>query len=134
NEISNIIPEQQNGYTINAESTVLEKTEQAAKELFGKAAARLMDVNRWHELAGELLAHFQLTDQAGQEVGGPPSEGWFFKIDVPGPGSKAGDGFDWVRIEELETFSSPDVQRVSIRVRPASNPTKEEEETAHFYS
>ncbi|KAA6437031.1 hypothetical protein FEM33_20125 [Dyadobacter flavalbus] len=131
---TNVIPGQQEGEVINAESSVETENIHTAKKLFERAKLKLMDVNNWQKQAGEALAAFQLTDAEGNDVAGPVKEGYHFKIDVPGPGSKAGEGFDWVTVEKMEEYNSGDIESIGIRVRPASNPTTDNDETAHFYS
>jgi len=63
--------------------------------------------------------------------------GDYFKIDILGPGSESGDGYDWVQIEAIEDHSNASVKKESfgIRVRPAPNPEKDsnDKETAHFF-
>ena len=61
-------------------------------------------------------------------------KGDYFKIDIPGPGTKSGDGFDWVQIEEVENTSLPDGERFGFRVRPTDNPQNQKNDVAHFYS
>jgi hypothetical protein len=134
NEYIGIIPSHGDGFIITAETEVKLDAEKAAEKLFHVAKGRLLDVNNWHGIAGEQLAHFQLTDDSGIEVPGPARKGLFFRVDIPGPGSKEGDGFDWVEIEEMEQFSSVDKDGIALRVRPASNPATNGNETAHFYS
>jgi hypothetical protein len=128
------IPGQRDGKLINAES-VAELTDiQSARRLFATAKQKLLDVNGWQKLAGEALAGFQLTDEAGNEVSGLVKTGYHFRIDIPGPGTVGGDGFDWVKVEAVEDYASGETESTGIRVRPAANPTSSEESTAHFYS
>ncbi|GAB2799678.1 hypothetical protein GCM10027275_52050 [Rhabdobacter roseus] len=129
-----IIPGQEEGSIITAESHVETEDTELAQALFNTAKERLLDVNNWQHVAGELLARFQLTDAAGREVPSPVQEGYRFKLDIPGPGTEAGEGYDWVEVEAVETFDTADIESVAIRVRPASNPQTPEEEVAHFYS
>src|SRR5690606_25373642 len=70
----------------------------------------------------------------GKEKEGVPAIGNYFRINIPGPGSPAGDGYDWVRVEKIEDEIAPDAEQESftIQVRPAPNP-KKREETAHFF-
>ena len=125
---------QENGKNINAESVAELGNTEAATALFEKAKARLFDVNHWQDFAGKALAHFQITDSSGNNTDGPVREGCFFKIDVPGPATEDGEGFDWVHVESVSAYESVDVESVAIRVRPASNPASAHRETAHFYS
>ncbi|MEO5646956.1 MAG: hypothetical protein ABIQ56_01265, partial [Chitinophagaceae bacterium] len=59
----------------------------------------------------------------------------FIKIDVPGPGSITGDGFDWVKIEVIdeEKNENSDTERLIMQAKPASNPTNTDDTTAHFF-
>jgi hypothetical protein len=129
-----LIPQQHEGAIITAETVAHSNDEQEARQVFAKARERLLDVNNWNHVAGKLLADFQLTDKSGRPVEGTVDKGLHFKIDVPGPGSKAGEGFDWVSVEAVEEIRNPDVESVAIRVRPSSNPATPGDETAHFYS
>jgi len=74
------------------------------------------------------------VDESGQEVNRPVQKGDYFKIDVPGPGTKSGEGFDWVQVEEIEDTSDADTETFGIRVRPAQNPQNIGADVAHFYS
>jgi hypothetical protein len=132
---SNAVPENQSGDSVDAESVRNCADAEEANALFSRAKARLLNVNSWHEFAGDLLAHFTLMDKAGNQVQGPAREGLFIRIDIPGPGTKAADGFDWVIVEEHKEEEQPDgVSSVALRVRPTADPTSAGEDTAHFYS
>ena len=129
-----IVPEQHTGEAIDAESSVEFNDDGEAKEFFNVVKSRLQDVNNWHELAGSLTADFQLADKDGIEVARAAQKGDYFKIDIPGPGTKSGEGYDWVQIEEIENTSTPDIDSFGIRVRPAQNPQSKEKDISHFYS
>jgi hypothetical protein len=129
-----IVPRQEEGVVINAENSVTFDNPEGAKKMFETAKQRLLDVNQWQALAGKLLADFQLTDASGREVNGPVQEGWYFRIDIPGPGSNAGEGYDWARVEAVRGYQEGEVESLGIRVRPAPNPTGRGGETAHFYA
>lgn len=129
-----IIPDQYTGKEINTEATIELGSEEEAKSFFKVAKARLIDVNNWHQVAGTLSATFQLVDKNGQEVQRPVQKSDYFKIDIPGPGPKAGEGFDWVTVEEMIEVNNQDVESTGIRVRPTSSPLNANEDVAHFYS
>jgi hypothetical protein len=126
------VPENTDGSIVNAESKKDLSTIEEARHLYQVARERLLDVNNWGKTgsAGE----FALMDQAGNPLQQNAEEGLLIRIDVPGPGTKAADGFDWVRIEKVKNFESEDVQSLAIRVRPVAAPTSDEEAPAHFYS
>ena len=54
-----------------------------------------MDVSKWHELSGEILAKFQLIDASGAELSEGAKEGDYIRINITGPGNKSGEGYDW---------------------------------------
>jgi len=105
-----------------------------AQQLFKQAAHRLLHVNKWHALTGMGTAVFSLTDEYGQTVDRSARLGDHFKIDIPGPGSIAGKGDDWVQVEAIETRHKADEEIVAMRVRPAQNPGSNDKNIAHFFS
>ena len=133
-KIANIIPGQQTGKAIDTESSIALKDENAAKKFFKKVKLRLQNVNQWKEYAGIISADFQLVDKLGRKVHRKAKKGDYFQIDIPGPGSKSGDGYDWVRIEEVVSTSAADAESFGFRVRPADNPYKSDQKVAHFYA
>lgn len=128
------VPGQYEGQQIDTESSVECKTMEEAQSFFETAKNRLLNVNHWHEVAGTLLAHFYVTDAGGEEVNRPVQKSDYFKIDIPGPGSKSGEGYDWVQVEAVDEVNEPAIQCIAIRVRPAPNPKKTTNQVSHFYS
>ena len=129
-----IIPEQQTGKAIDSETSLELDNVEEAKAFFNVVKTRLQDINNWHELAGSFSADFQLVNKDGLEVQRRAEKGDFFKIDIPGPGTESGDGYDWVQIEKIESTATPDVESYGLRVRPAKNPQNSRGDIAHFYS
>jgi hypothetical protein len=129
-----LIPEHEKGVVIDSTSSEECKDIEEAKAFFKIVKERLLDVNHWHEVAGKASAEFQLIDKNGQEANRKVEKGDYFKIDIPGPGSKAGEGYDWVQVEDLKEVSREDVDSVGLRVRPSTNPLSKDESIAHFYS
>ena len=131
-----IVPEQYVGKAIDAESSIELNDIEETKTFFYLVKKRLQDVNNWNELAGNLSANFELVNKAGEKIHRNIQEGDYFKIDIPGPGTESGEGYDWVRIEEIENFSTPDIESFALRVRPAPNPQNpnNKEAISHFYS
>lgn len=131
-----IVPEQKTGKEVNTEHTISLASREEAERLFKTAAHRLMDVNQWEDLCGTGSANFQLTDKHGNNVTRTAIEGDHFKIDIPGPGSVEGRGYDWVQIEKIEESidCEKDNESIAIRVRPAPNPTTPGNEVAHFFN
>ena len=129
-----IIPPQYTGTAIEADAVVELEDNTAAKAFFEIAKSRLLRVNNWHQVAGIISAGFQLIDATGQEVDRDVVKGDYFKIDIPGPGSKEGDGYDWVLVETVNELTEEENETIGLRIRPASNPFNQSAQTAHFYA
>lgn len=128
------VPPQRIGKQVNLESRVSFPDDGSASHFFGLAKRRLLDVSRWHELAELPVATFVLTDAYGGEAVKPqPVEGDKVRIDIPGPGPSAGDGYDWVVVEDLTETDSPAHELCSLTLRPTANPLKPGDDTAHFF-
>jgi hypothetical protein len=129
-----IVPEQQSGKAIDAHTSIELENDQAAKRFFAIVQGRLADVNQWHTIAENISAEFKLMDKSGNILNRVPEKGDYFRIDIPGPGSKAGEGYDWVQIEQVLNTHKTSEEAYGFRVRPAVNPLNETGDTAHFYA
>ena len=129
-----IIPTQFAGQEIEVEATKELKNEAEAKSLYNVAKKKLLDVNNWKKIAGTITAQFQIINEKGEEVTRYVKKGDYLRINIPGPGSKGGEGYDWVLVEELKEINMESLQSVGFRVRPNENPFGEKNETSHFYS
>jgi len=123
-------------YTGEATTTIETKAlvhEAAAVAFFKTAVARLLDVNNWASLSGGLSSEFQLTDLAAKPAEGPAETGMYIRINIPGPGTNAGKGFDWVKVEQKEHVMLNEHQEVYfIRARPSEHPIQKSAGIAHF--
>jgi hypothetical protein len=135
NDIEKIVPDQQTGGKTDVEESVACNDEQEARDFFRIVKERLQNVNRWHDSAGKLSADFHLTDASGDEVSRLVQEGDYIRIKIPAPGTKAGEGYDWVKVEKIEdkTNDTGDHEAYGMTVRPASHPNNSKEDTAHFF-
>ena len=128
------IPRQLQGERKDIRQTRQAANKMEAAGMFTSAVSRLMDINKWSKYAGILSAEFQLADDNGRPVQGNAKEGLFIRIDIIGPGTKAGEGYDWVRIEEI--VYKEDIYMDSayqlIRVRPSADPGNPKG-VAHFF-
>jgi len=131
---TDLIPQNEKGVVIDSTASKSFDNRAEAKAFFQIAKKRLLDVNSWYEVTGRAGAEFQLIDINGKEVSRAVEKGDYFKIDIPGPGSGAGEGYDWVQVEELKEVSLENVDSVGLRVRPSQNPLSKDESIAHFYS
>lgn len=128
-----IVPEQYTGKEIKAEAALTFESTSEAQSAYEAAKKKLLDVNKWHHVAGIVSAHFQLNDGSGNEVERAVEKGDYIRIDIPGPGSSAGDGYDWVFVEAVKEVTEPGLQSIGFRVRPAPKPGSDSKNIAHFY-
>jgi hypothetical protein len=131
--MENPIPSQETGSEMNAVEKATFNSSAEAAEFYQVAKERLLDVNRWAKVSALPSSTFLLCDSSGAEVNRHVKEGDYFKIDIPGPGTSAGDGYDWVKVEHLQEEEVNGTDIISIRVRPAANPNTPDQDTAHFF-
>lgn len=132
--IKNKIPPQTEG----RQSDIVEKRtasdHTAAMQLFREATMRLLNINDWQIICEGLSASFTLIDKTGNTVNTAPEEGFFIRIDIPGPAASSGHGYDWVQIEEIEQMHDLPyaTAHTLMRVRPCADPAQPARH-AHFF-
>ncbi|HMH24932.1 MAG TPA: hypothetical protein VK563_24325 [Puia sp.] len=137
------VPAQGKGGETETPEAVTASSEKEAIRIFLVARDRLLNVNHWDSLCGPLSAGFRLTDEAGHPMDADAKVGNYIRIDLPGPGTAEGQGFDWVKIEKIEYH--PVLERYELfllQARPSPQPGKMGEagsqgtiarDTAHFF-
>ena len=134
--VEQLLPPQVRGKSTMTSAQVTAGKEADARFIFERATGRLLNVNEWTDYCGALSAGFQLTDDEGEPLMGRAAVGDFIRIDVPGPATEEGRGYDWVRIEKIDQPATPDPNTGSIslmEVRPCANPQlKDSQAIAHF--
>jgi hypothetical protein len=115
-------------------SETLPNHEEAAK-CFVRAYKRLFNPKVWHKLSGILSAEVSLRNPDGSKERDLAEVNDHYKIDIPGPGPKTGNGYDWVKVEAIENHHDPAAPQewIGLRLRPTSNPETENNDTAHFF-
>ncbi|HET6995164.1 MAG TPA: hypothetical protein VFI06_09295 [Chitinophagaceae bacterium] len=128
------IPENYKGAQSATTYSVKVADSAGADWLFEKAKRNLLDVNRWHQLAGSSTARFKVIDENNRETNEPAKEGNYLRINIPVvPKTGAGHGFDWVRVEKIEEIREAGYRFIGMLVRPC-HPPFEKQEVAHFFS
>ncbi|MBC6111406.1 hypothetical protein ACFOG5_22700 [Pedobacter fastidiosus] len=125
-----IIPVQCIGSQMDVVEKRIFKDEAVARVKFGGIKERLLDVNNWGKYAG--ISAFRLMDTHGIRAERLAIKTDFIRIDIPGPGTHAGMGYDWVLIEDIEEIESEQERILYMRVRPCPHPLSGTHETAHF--
>lgn len=130
---SKIIPEQSEGLSTDTISSASFDTIDEAKQHFEMVKRHLLNVNNWHRYMQLPISSFALLDSAGNEVERAVEENDYFKISMPVPENKSGDGYDWVQVKNIIEQNEDDIQSVSMVVYPAANPQNNSKEKAHFF-
>jgi hypothetical protein len=123
------VPSHHVGNKLNVEHSVITGSNSEATELFTESVKRMLHVSDWGKITASALSNFQLTDPQGVEVFREAQKNDLFKIDIPGPSSPTGDGFDWVKVEMIKKIPN----RVTMLVRPAVSPHQPNSDVAHFF-
>lgn len=105
--------------------------EKKAHAAFLIAKNRLLQINDWHTLTAKPSAHFFIVDAYNQDQNRPLKLADYVKIDIPGPGSISGKGFDWVHVSYFKMEEFHDF--VEFRLRPSPNPVDQNNDLAHFF-
>jgi len=134
-QASDNIPPQLLGEQTDVVESVSCTSIEDAHKLFLAAKDKLKDVSNWHQFSGPGSSKFTLSDSGGNPLYSIAEKGNLFYIDLPAPGSAAGKGLEWVRIEEIDENISPESESeyITMRVRPVANPLNPSGEVAHFY-
>jgi hypothetical protein len=129
-----LVPANVSGKSVDLEESVVEKSIEAAENTYNRACARLLNPPIWHQLAGTLSAAFELQSADAEKADRLAEVNDYLKINIPGPGNSAGDGYDWVKVEAIEENTLPGAEAsFAMRLRSSENPGHTEKGTAHFF-
>ena len=128
-------PAQENGKFIDASYVVEETSLEEAIVTYNRACARMLNPPVWEQLTPGKNVSFKLATRNKDEVQRLAEAGDYFKIDIPGPGSVSGEGYDWVKVETIEENTAPDAEdSLAMRLNACSNPHSAAEGVAHFFN
>jgi len=131
--MSTTVPEQNEGGQMDITANIALDSTIDAKTFYQIAKQRLLAVYNWYEVCEVPVSTFMLTDPQGKEIKRPAQEGDYLKIDIPGPGTSTGDGYDWVKVESVQEEHLNHSDIISMTVRPTANPLNQKGDTAHFF-
>lgn len=129
---SDHVPVHQSGAETDAVESVACGSNIEAIEFYQIVMKRLTEVNRWGEMSSIPLSSFKLFDHNGRSCDRTVAEGDYIRIDIPGPGTRIGKGYDWVHVEAVFSEVDFDEDVFTLRVRPSSHPLDPDGKTAHF--
>lgn len=130
-----MVPVQEVGKALDLHYSVNAADRMEAKEIFLQASARLSDPSGWQQLTGAAGPVFKRIGKDELQPTGALQKNDFIRIDIPGPGTAAGKGYDYVQVEKLEMQVDVTAEEsVGLQLRACSNPFDKEQETAHFFT
>lgn len=129
---SELIPIAVSGKNIDLECKCTYPDTLTASKAFDKASRRLLSPSKWNSLVGDLSANFTVFNADGNCAGNDIREKDFLRIDIPGPGSSAGKGYDWVQIAKIDRDSGNSSIGLQLIASPAPQ-ADTDAEAAHFF-
>ncbi len=129
------IPENTTGKALDLIETVTESSLEEAVATFKRASSRLQNPPLWHQLSGaELSANFELKDGDDTSPQRLVNVNDFIRIDIPGPGPVAGNGYDWVQVKALSKNVAGDAdESLGLMLAAVAHPQKKSLNVAHFF-
>ncbi|WP_133640643.1 hypothetical protein [Sphingobacterium paludis] len=127
------IPSQVTGKKLDITEERTYRTSEEAVAAFDRARERLYAINQWQDFAGTASATFELVNALGQVLSRPPQVGDYVKVDIPGPGSLVGKGYDWVRVTQLEDRREDRYVQLSLQPSMPPEILRDRDEVAHFF-
>ena len=129
------IPAQLKGGSHNIVSMQCANSIGIAEAYFEQLQYRLKSVNEWDSFTEKVKAKFFLIDSKTAETTSELKVGNFIKIDIPGPGSPSGSGYDWTEIIEIQNgMENQDNPFFAFTLKPCPAPDSDVETVAHFYN
>ncbi len=128
-----MIPEHRQGKRVDCSSASEFENIQDAQQFFAVAKERLLNINKWNEVAVLPSSVFQITDSSGKHVEKSAQQGDLVKIDIIGPGLPSSEGFDWVQVEQILEEETSEGKQIALTLRPTIDPTNPDQDIAHFF-
>ena len=128
------IPAQLKGGCHDIVSMHCANTVDKAKANYKELQRRLVAVNEWHTFSEKIKAEFILVTPINDQPTDELKVGNLIKIDIPGPGSPSGSGFDWTEISKVETDDDEEFPYFAFTLKPCPAPDTKDDTVAHFYS
>jgi len=128
------IPTQEEGRKMDAMECLEFQSLLEAETFYNILQERLFTINNWYKIAKLPMASFNYLDSSGLPNTDKPKIGGYLRINIPSPGLPSTDGYDYVRITNIDQTDNRKHQIVTITLSPSENPLSEEKETTqHFF-
>ena len=129
-----LIPKNKGGKENDLSVTAVFDRHEHAVNMFRQAAEKMLTPSIWHKLCGAFGARFELVDAKGKRLDRKAATGDHIKIDLPGPGPTAGDGYDRLKVVLVEYSNEGKEDRYTMTLKPVPSPLEDTRTVAHFFS
>ncbi len=129
------IPPPIEGRQIDASENLTLSSHEEAQRVYEEVKLRLLQVNRWYEYAKIPMASFTHLDENGEPTDARVKVGDYIQINIPGPGLRSTDGYDYVRVDHFDETEQDNIEVTTLTLRPAGDPFNSDntDETKHFF-
>lgn len=128
------VPGQHSGKQMDLKASRSFKSAEKTLDLYHTVRHRLLHPDSWDEITRVPGTEFKLVDSSGRQLQRGLREGDYLRINIPGPGSPSGEGYDWVQVDNVTEEASGKEAMISVTLRPAPNPKNDDPEVAHFFT
>ena len=129
------IPAQLKGGYHNIVSMQCANTVDIAVNYFEQLQQRLKAVNEWDSISEKIKTKFFLLDSSTYQPTTDLKVGNLIKIDIPGPGSPSGSGYDWTEIIDIQIgVENKENPFFAFTIKPCPAPNSDVDTVAHFYN
>ena len=105
-----------------------------AEKIYALARKYLLQPALWHDLAGRGSAAFKPVSAGGERKRSLLTLNDYVSIDIPGPGSRLGEGLDWTQAKKIQDGVVPGAEEsFGLTLVACANPGKREADSAHFF-
>jgi hypothetical protein len=129
-----IVPVNKVGKAVDLEHSITEDSIEEAINTFNRSCKRLLNPPVWRQLSGAFSASFKIEAPNNSDANRLAQINDYLLIDIPGPGPSAGNGYDWVKVENIAENADPAAdQSFALTLKASPNPDKPEQGIAHFF-
>ncbi|AYM99766.1 hypothetical protein [Chryseobacterium sp. 3008163] len=131
-DVRHLVPINNNGSENNAISFLLCNSETEAFDKFRKLSQKLLQINNWKVSAGKNPTEFYIYhNESDKSTIAQLND--LVKIKMPAPKNNLGKGFDWVKVNQIQTIEQKGVKAFLIQMKPHYCPDNSSGSIAHFY-
>lgn len=129
-----LIPKQIKGDSHDVVSMKCLDTVDSAEHNYEMVVERLQAVNDWHSYSNKFKGKFKLINPKTEQQSSKLEIGMLIRIEIPGPGTVSGNGYDWTEIVDIQTNTKNDATPFfAMTIKPCSPPNADEKVIAHFF-